>query len=192
MNSNKKNLIGAFILKISLVIIGISGSYAYFVNTIENVADRDNSVSITSGELKMNFTTSQYINASDGTLINDADLLTSSNAKYTSFSVALPNDAKVSRASYNLYLTDITISDSFKSPYVKWALYADGDVKKNEGTFENYTSGNIELLSSQDIEKNGPINYKLYIWLSNDDTVNQSSLLGGSIQAKVGFKAVTK
>jgi len=191
MNSNKKNLVAALILTVSLVIIGISGSYAYFVNNIENVVDRDNGVTITSGELKMNFTTTQYINASDATLINDADLLTSANAKYTSFTVALPSDAKISRASYNLYLTDITISDNFKSKYVKWALYQDG-IKKSDGTFENYNTGNVELLNSQDIAKNSPATYKLYIWLSNDDTVNQASLLGGSIQAKVGFKAVTK
>ena len=59
----------------------------------------------------MNFTTSQYINATAAGLINDEDVLDPSNSNYTEFSVSFADDNSVSSATYNLYLSEISIRE---------------------------------------------------------------------------------
>ena len=139
----------------------------------------------------MNFTTTQYINANSAGLINDTNVVTEGD--YTSFSVTLPSNADASSATYSLYLTELTITDNLKSKYVKWALYnADGTSMITSGDFSGATSGtNLTLQSNITINKGETNSYRLYIWLSNDPDVNQTSLLNGSLSAKVGFRAAT-
>ena len=190
-NSKKRILLGSLIIVVSIIIIGLSLSYAYYLNTVEEVNPGNQGTNITSGELTMNFTTTQLINANSAGLINDAEVLTE--ADYTSFSVTLPSDADATEATYSLYLTELTITDNLKSNYVKWALYnADGSSMITSGDFLNATSGtNLTLQEGISISKGETDGYRLYIWLSNDPDVNQTSLLNGSLSAKVGFRAVT-
>lgn len=193
--STKRNVLGAVIVVISIMIIGISFSYAYFVNEIEEVQPAENKgVSVTSGRLTMNFATvgDQYINANAATLINDADVLSSD--MHTDFSVTLPSSATVSSANYELYLKDVVISDNFKSGYVKWALYESSNMTTpvGSGDFATAASGvNLPLKSGLSINKGDTVSYKLYVWLSNVPGEKQNSLLGGSLKAKVGFTGKT-
>lgn len=190
-NSKKRITLAALIIVVSVIIIGMSLSYAYYVNTIQEVRPENQGVNITSGELTMNLTTSEYIAANSASLINDADV--TRDADYTSFSVTLPSDADADSATYSLYLTELTITDNLKSNYVKWALYnADGTSMITSGDFQNANSGtNLTLQDGISIAKGETNSYRLYIWLSNDPDVNQISLLNGSLSAKVGFRAVT-
>ena len=190
-NSKKRITLAALIIVVSVIIIGMSLSYAYYVNTIQEVRPENQGVNITSGELTMNLTTSEYIAANSASLINDADV--TRDADYTSFSVTLPSDADADSATYYLYLTELTITDNLKSKYVKWALYnADGTSMITSGDFQNANSGtNLTLQDGISIAKGETNSYRLYIWLSNDPDVNQISLLNGSLSAKVGFRAVT-
>ncbi len=208
-STSKRNLLAALILTFAFIIIGVSGSYAYFVNAVKEVNPGNQGVSVQSGELTLNFATvnSKYINATSAKLINDSDIATSND--YTSFSVTLPGDAKVGKASYDLFLTDIKMTSNFKSTYLKWALYNSSDVKVADGNFNGvtlsstadsegyYTASNIILKSGIDITK-GENNtsttnsYKLYIWLSNDSNVQQNDLLNGKLSAKVGFRGISK
>lgn len=190
-NSKKRITLAALIIVVSVIIIGMSLSYAYYVNTIQEVRPENQGVNITSGELTMNLTTSEYIAANSASLINDADV--TRDADYTSFSVTLPSDADADSATYSLYLTELTITDNLKSKYVKWALYnADGTSMITSGDFQNANSGtNLTLQDGISIAKGKTNSYRLYIWLSNDPDVNQISLLNGSLSAKVGFRAVT-
>lgn len=198
-NSTKTYVLGALILTVSLVIIAVSVSYAYFVNAIEEVNPGNQGVSVTSGELTMNFATSRTITATAAGLINDADVLTS--AEYTAFSISLPSDAKVGSAMYNVYLTDTKMTNNFKSADLKWALYA-ADAKVAEGDFSEvtltnpinnvYTASNISLLNNVTVSKGTTTSYKLYVWLSYKADVSQNDLLQGSLSTKVGFTAVSK
>lgn len=190
-NSKKRILLGSLIIVVSIIIIGLSLSYAYYLNTVEEVNPGNQGTNITSGELTMNFTTTQLINANSAGLINDAEVVTEGD--YTSFSVTLPSDADATEATYSLYLTELTITDNLNSNYVKWALYnADGSSMITSGDFLNATSGtNLTLQEGISISKGETDGYRLYIWLSNDPDVNQTSLLNGSLSAKVGFRAVT-
>ncbi len=201
MKSMRNNVMGSLIVVMALIIIGISGSYAYFVNSVKEENKENQGVNVYSGALVMNFRTvdDKYIKASAANLINDADILTK--ADYTSFSITLP-EGNVNTATYNVYLTDIKMTSNFKSQYLKWALYS-ADTKVASGDFSGVTLSssatdgkcdvsNITLLGNTDINKGTTTSYKLYIWLSYEPNVQQNSLLNGSISAKVGFRGVTK
>ena len=135
--------------------------------------------------------TERVINAISAGLVSDADILTE--ADYTQFSVTLPSTAKVDSATYTLYLTELTITDNLKSNYVKWALYdGNGTSEITNGTFLNATTGtDLTIDTGISISKGETDSYRLYIWLSNDENVNQIDLLNGSLSAKVGFRATT-
>lgn len=183
----------------SLVIIGISSSYAFYINEVEEVNKENQGVSVTSGDLTMNFATSRTITANAVGLINDADILT--DADYTAFSITLPSGSDADSALYSLYLTDTTMTSNFKSSYLKWALYS-GDTQVKTGDFSGVTLSNenngmftatdISLLDSVAINNSDTVSYRLYIWLSYDENVLQNDLLNGSLSTKVGFRAVTQ
>lgn len=199
MKSVKTYTIAALVVTMSIIIIGISGSYAYFVNRVESVNPEAEGVSFSSsGPLSINFATTKTINATAASLVNDSDVLSSQN--YTQFSITLPSNSSVASATYNLYLTDILMTSNFKSGYLKWALYKSDNTLVNSGNFasvtltasgDKYTTANIDLKSSININKGSTDTYKLYMWLSNDTANNQISLLNGTISAKVGFRAVS-
>lgn len=211
MKSNKNLIIGALVITLSVIIVGISGSYAYFVNSIQEKNSDNKGVTFSSGDLNMNFATSAYINTSAASLIDDSEV--TSKADSTAFSVSLPSNAKASSALYEISLTDITMTNNFKSTDVKWALYK-GNTNVATGDFSGvtltnsdntacatYTSGSTPttcngakmiLKQSISINKGSTDNYNLYIWLSNDNDRNQIDLLEGSLSAKVAFKGVTQ
>lgn len=187
--SSKAYIIGALVITVSLIVIGISMSYAYFANRVEEINPGNKGVTISSGNLDMTFATSATINATAAGLVNDTDITTK--AEHTNFSITLPSDAKVASATYNLYLTELNISDNLKSKYLKWNLYKSGTSVAN-GTFENIgTNTTLNLETAVTISKGTTNDYVLYIWLSNDPDVNQTSLLSGTFSGKVGFKATT-
>ncbi len=200
-NSKKRVILGSLIIVVSIVIIGLSLSYAYYVNTIRETNADNQGASLTSGNLSMDFTTSQNIKATSASLINDADILSEENNNYTAFSISFAEDNTVSEATYNIYLTDISMTENFKSSYVKWALYRANNTLVTQGDFSNVTlngtgsgthnASDITLASESITSVEGTKSYKLYIWLSNDPDNNQISLLNGSLSAKVGFRATT-
>ena len=200
-NSKKRVILGSLIIVVSIVIIGLSLSYAYYINTIRETNADNQGASLTSGNLSMDFTTSQNIKATSASLINDADILSEENNNYTAFSISFAEDNTVSEATYNIYLTDISMTENFKSSYVKWALYRADNTLVTQGDFSNVTlngtgsgthnASDITLASESITSVEGTKSYKLYIWVSNDPDNNQISLLNGSLSAKVGFRATT-
>ena len=113
-NTKKRIILGSLIIVMSIVIIGLSISYAYYLNTIEEVNPENQGTNITSGKLSMNFTTDQYIKATAAGLINDEDVLDPSNNNFTQFSVSFADDNSVDSATYNLYLTEISMTQNLK------------------------------------------------------------------------------
>ena len=200
-NTKKRIVLGSLIIVVSIIIVGLSLTYAYYVNTIRETNADNQGASLTSGNLSMDFTTSQNINATSASLINDADILSEENNNYTAFSISFADDNTVSEATYNIYLTDISMTENFKSSYVKWALYRANNTLVTQGDFSNVTlngtgsgthnASDITLASESITSVEGTKSYKLYIWLSNDPDYNQISLLNGSLSAKVGFRATT-
>lgn len=206
-NSTKAYILGAVIITVSLVIIGVSMSYAYFVNRVEEINPDNQGFSITSGELKMDFATTRTINAARAGLVNDGEIATK--AEYTQFSITLPSTAKANSADYQIYLTDNKMTSNFKSGDLKWALYRssaeapDTYTEVTTGDFASvtlsteavegvYTASNIDVLGATTISKGETVNYKLYLWLSNKENVQQNELLQGKLSTKVAFRAVAK
>ena len=200
-NTKKRIILGSLIIVMSIVIIGLSISYAYYLNTIEEVNPENQGTNITSGKLSMNFATSQYIKATAAGLIDDDDVLDPSNNNFTKFSVSFANDNSVDSATYNLYLTEISMTQNFKNEDVKWALYNSSNELIANGNFSSatlsstangdgtYNADNITLKNDITISPGTTNSYKLYIWLSNDDQTSQIDLLNGTLNAKVGFRA---
>ncbi len=213
-NVMRYNVLGALMLTVAVIIIAISGSYAFFVNKIYKVNEGNNGVTITSGNLLMSFNTSNEFKASSpntlGGLIDvvadtsdtdtdftlDATSLTvlKEKAKHTDFSIGIDSKSGIKNAKYSLSLQDISISDGFKNKYVKYALY-EGETLRAHGSFANYTTGDKVLLSEV-VASTSPTNYVLYVWLENDLGVNQADPSGidlrdGSLSFKVGFEAKT-
>lgn len=200
----KRHVLAAIIVTLSLVIIAVSGSYAYYVNTVKNVNEDNQGVNVTSGGLSINFVTSNTINASSVDLIKDTEVKASD--YHTDFSISFPSDSKVNNAAYNLTLTDIKMTNNFKSADLKWALYnsSSDTTPVATGDFSNVTLGStanedgtydahdITLISNQSLNKGDTINYKLYVWLSYKDDVRQNDLLNGNLSVKVGFNAVSQ
>ena len=52
-SSTKIYILGALIITVSLIIIGVSMSYAYFVNSVQEVNPDNKEVRISSGELEI-------------------------------------------------------------------------------------------------------------------------------------------
>ncbi len=215
MESDKKkiiryNIFGAFIITISIIIIAISSSYAYFLSKITEVNSGNKGVTVTSGNLTMAFTTSQVFSQLKSTLIDAAsgtndetiNLNTlKSKAGNTTFSIGVDATSGVKSAKYALYLTNISVSNNLKNKYLKYALYT-GTTLKASGSFADYVNGtNIPLLSEQTASTTATT-YILYVWLENDPNVIQSQDCGGvytscvdlregTLSFKVGFSATT-
>ncbi len=210
-NDNKKkvmkyNILGAIIIAVAVIIIAISGSYAFFVNKIEVLNPENKGVVIQSGSLKMSFADSNVFSSlkaglidaekSDGT-IDYAVLQKDAADNKTAFTVQIDAESTIKDANFELYMTDITVSSKLKNKYLKYALYQNG-VQKKVGDFSTYDdSGKISLISVESITSDSPLSYELYVWLENDDKVNQADPNGidlreGTLSFKVGFTGVTK
>lgn len=190
----KRNILGALILTLSLVIIGVSTSYAYFTNGVVEENAGNQGVSVTSDRLKMTFATenNKYIKASAATLMEEATVTSGTN--YTEFKIEIPSDATIASGSYSVYLTDITMTENFKSADLKWALFS-GDSKVANGDFSGVTitggkASDVPLISGN-ISKGAPVTYKLFVWLQRTDA-NQNNLLNGSLSARVGFSGSSR
>ncbi|MCM1053368.1 MAG: hypothetical protein NC483_05290 [Ruminococcus sp.] len=218
--NGKATIIGSLILVMAFIIIGISTSFAYYTNSIEQKNSENQSLTVNSGGLVMNFKTvdDKYINATAATLISDSDILNSNN--YTEFSIEFPTAGNsATTGKYNIYLTQLKMTDNYIDGDVKWALYdasnqkvADGDfasaTKKTGGssTTETITLSNnktetitlnemndIVILAPTTINRGNPtINYKLYVWLSSNQSKNQNGLLAGKLTGRVAFRGTTE
>ncbi len=148
-NLTKMYFLGAIIITVSIIVIAISGSYAYFVNEVVKENGENAKVTINSGKLKMQMvfdTDSNSIKWSNAGLINVIDnddqeqsQVTISEDKlpkndkndYTSFTISFANGNEVAKARYELFLTDVSATANFFNKYVKWVLF---DVSNGSST----------------------------------------------------------
>lgn len=182
MNDIKKHSI--LYISIAIIVISITFvvSYAYMIAKVIGNEDANNT-KVSTGTLEVSFTTSSYIKENDMPLINAADVAKS--AVHTDFSISHSKNSNVA-TKYNLYLTELTISDNFKSKYFKWELLKNGTTLYS-GNFTNAITGEDYLLTSspQTLEVSKTDNYILRIWLENDLQVNQIDLTNGTFSGNV-------
>ena len=176
----KRNLILG-IIGIIVLVAGVIGlTYAYF-----NSKSQSDTITVTSGNLKINFTDGALINASDIEPINESEILTKATKK--SFGIAKTSDSN------NMYaridITDIVVSENFQNYDLKWALYQD-DVKVTTGTFVVTSDGNnsINMATNVLIDSTTFKNYNLYIWIQETNK-DQSAMMDGSLSGKITVTA---
>lgn len=197
MNTNKNKYdilkIGVIILLIFVGTIGLT--YGYFVKTVKTDGKRTKTKIVT-GMLDVDFATSEYINNQNTKLVNDAAVLL--DGEKSSFSVSRSTKSTVDSLYYDVYMSDIQISSSLKSPYFKWRLY-DSETPSVEtqpiatGTFKNI-GNKTEIKMNQAriyLPEGETQHYSLYIWLSNDEENIQNELLNGTFSAKIRIEAIT-
>lgn len=193
------------IFVISIVVLGVSLSYSYFNVNVEG------SKNIPANQTpQFNVTTTldsvNTINAAQLALINSENY--ENEAEKVSFAVTNSSTSEV-KAKYTINLEEMTISKNLASKYFKWALVINGESDSKqifsgdfadaniavEGNSDTTTVGNLSkvLINDEnaivlDIGKTDSLVF--YIWLENDDTVDQLYLTNGTFSGKLSMSAV--
>lgn len=204
--NSKKNLGRIFVLVVSLIVLGISGSYAYFVSTIEGTPTK---TTISSGkfEVTSSLESANAIKDLNLRLIDASEIETK--AKTISFDV-VSTEISTINAKYDVYLREISLSKNLYSADFKWELVKDncesdcslasGDFSTavRKGTEASGEAANV-VTNAQDMKlttdsillpKNTTQNLIFRIWLQNDPNRNQIELTSGSFQGKLSISAV--
>lgn len=197
------------IFVLAIVIFGVSTSYAYYVANIKGQASVDESKTAV-----LNVTTTlenaPAISASKMTIINAADYLTK--AQKVDFSITNETTSNV-KAKYTLKLVEMSITKNLSSKYFKYAVIVNAG-KDNEKTFTgNFLDEENIAPENTSVTKDNPETVKgltknlidednalildigstdtlsFYIWVENDDNVDQLYLTNGNFSAKLSVDA---
>lgn len=191
-----------FLFVFTILVAGVTVSYAYYTLNIRGQASTEEN---TSGVLNVttSLTNSAAINTSNLVLIAGDDL---SKAQKVEFTITNESDSTVA-ALYTIKLVDVSLTQNLYSKYLKWAIVIDGD-KTNmiTGDFHDETGAILEgttdktpvsmdskILISDDnakmLDVGKTVTVDFYLWLENDDTVNQIYLTSGNFSGKLSLNA---
>lgn len=200
-----KSTTTAIIFVLSIIIIGVSGSYAYYVANLTGTKTVE-----TSTAAKLNVTTTlstaDTISAAKLAIIDAADYLTK--GEKVSFSVTNNSDSNV-KAKYTVKLTDMSLTKNLFSKYFKYDLIRDVGTANEQhftGTFADatvtaegttdttaVTGKTKEIITDANavtLDINTTDTLVFYIWLENDAAVSQNYLTNGSFSAKISMDAI--
>ena len=201
-NKAVKNGIFIAVFVLSIMIIGVSISYSYFAANVVGSSDTGDGP-IGNLNVTTTLTSGGAINATSLAIIDGSEYLT--NAENIEFTVTNNTDSTV-RAKYAINLTDITISKNILSKYFKWAIVINSDTGNaitgdfrdaslaTEGTSDVTTvTIDSKVLVSEDnaleLDIGQTDTLTFYLWLENDDTVDQLYLTNGNMTAKISLDA---
>lgn len=176
------------IFALSLFVLSFSVSYSFFV-TVPEVRNPDKAkVDVTTDYLDYDFATTEYIHNENMALLKKEDVATS--ADKTVFNIKR-KAGKNYDIKYNIYLTELTISDNLKSEDFKWDLLQNG-VSIYSGNFKEAKSNEIFTLTAEPLTINNDAekSYELRIWLE-ETSEDQATLLNGNFGAKVALDVYT-
>ena len=169
------------IIIILIVIASLGVSYAYFG---ANMINSDETTVVSTGKIDISIDDAR-LEGRDMAPIYDEDyemLATHKNFVIRSTSGNLNSCVKI-------YLNISSIDEELKSEYLKYKLVSPASEK--EGNFLNAKSGEkMLLLDKIFIESGKSISYDLYFWLSYQDNVDQSSVLGKSLISNLYVEAL--
>ncbi len=185
----KRNMVMYISIVAIIISLTFKVSYAFFTANISGNETITQTKAVT-GKLDLTFATSAYINNSHLFLIKDNER--STKAETSQFSVNNNNGVGTVDAKYELYLTDLTISNNLKSSDFKYELLINNEVK-GSGSFLNATSGTDFKITSSiiSIPQGQTDNCVFRIWLS-ETSADQSSLVGNSKDNRNSFSAKIK
>lgn len=186
MNQERQSKILSVILAIAIIVVCVLGvTYAYFTARIKGNEDAKET-KVTTGTLDIIFETSQYIKNTNAMLIKDSERETK--ADYTEFTVKHNKNTDVEGV-YHIYLTEIAISDNFKSADVKWELVKNG-TSLQQGDFSTIGNATTMQLTSdvQTLPYEKEDTYVFRIWLSETEE-DQLHLTEGTITGRIMVEA---
>ena len=197
-----KNTVLISVLVVSIIVIGISLSFAYFTMSIQGSSDTGNNQAAILN-VTTTLTTADAINATSLAIIDGSEYLTK--AESIEFTVTNNTDSNVN-ALYTINMTDITISKNMLSQYFKWALVINSDTGNAiTGSFQDLsladegntdtstvTIGSKVLISDENARSlsiGATDTITLYLWLENDNNVDQLYLTNGTFSGKLSLNA---
>lgn len=197
-----KNTVLISVLVVSIIVIGISLSFAYFTMSIQGSSDTGNNQAAILN-VTTTLTTADAINATSLAIIDGSEYLTK--AESIEFTVTNNTDSNVN-ALYTINMTDITISKNMLSQYFKWALVINSDTSNAiTGSFQDLsladegntdtstvTIGSKVLIADENARSlsiGATDTITLYLWLENDDNVDQLYLTNGTFSGKLSLNA---
>ena len=197
-----KNTVLISVLVVSIIVIGISLSFAYFTMSIQGSSDTGNNQAAILN-VTTTLTTADAINATSLAIIDGSEYLTK--AESIEFTVTNNTDSNVN-ALYTINMTDITISKNMLSQYFKWALVINSDTGNAiTGSFQDLsladegntdtstvTIGSKVLIADENacsLSIGATDTITLYLWLENDDNVDQLYLTNGTFSGKLSLNA---
>lgn len=176
------------VFALSLFILSFSVSYSFFT-TVPQISNPENATShVTTDYLDFDFGTTEYINNENMVLLKRENVATE--ADKTVFNVARKPGSNYD-IKYNIYLTELSISDNLKSEDFKWDLLQNG-VSIYNGSFVAAESNQMFTLTAEPLVINNDASksYELRVWFEESD-VDQTSLLNGTFSAKVAIDVYT-
>ena len=194
METKDRNKIYYRLLLIAAIIIPvvIGFSYAYFLAVVNITNDQPTVIQgtvVSNINFELQTENNGYINASEIIPLTQEQI--EDYAEVGTFKVVTGTNPYV--ISYNLSLTNISISAELKNQYFKWRLIctscASDDISKNaEGNFANVTGTDMTLKNNILIPSNSNDEYKLMIWLEESNS-DQTNTINKTFTAKVKAEA---
>lgn len=200
-HSIEKYTIIVVVFVLSIVVLGVSVSYSFFSIGVEG---EKNVPPSQAGHFEVTSTLNDTpaINAAELALIDSANYQTEAQKVDFSVTNSVDSDAK---AKYTIELVEMSLTKNLASKYFKWTLMVDG-VAVASGDFADSSiadEGTSDTTVVSDLTKvlipeeeaitldiGATDNLVFYIWLENDDMVDQIYLTNGDFSGKLSMKAV--
>ncbi len=181
--STRKYVLLSLVIITGIIAITAGITYAYFLLTVNAPIES----TINSGEIAINFETTNTINETSMLLIKEADIET--DAEKLNFSISHGTDSTL-EFGYFIYLTEIEISDNFKSADFKYEITIDGTSTKCSGNFGSIgTSVELQLCNKMiKLPLTATHDLTLKLWLQETAEI-QNDLLEGSFKGKIKIVA---
>ncbi len=165
-----------------ILVLGIGITYSYFSSNV--IGNNDNVTKVTTGKIELEIDDSS-ITAKDIAPIYDEDY--EMLGIHKNFIVA--STSSNLNACTKIYLNIHNITDNLKSEYFKYKLIYDDKVI--DGNFKNANNNeNLLLKDNVFINSNNSKSFDLYIWVSYEDGIDQTNMLGGSVESSLYIEGV--
>ncbi len=202
MKQKKNGFAKVIILVVSLIVIGISGTYAYF--TLSMSEPQTTSAKAGVFKVESSLETTNAINNNKIRLIDNIEKETK--AEKVTFTVTSKAESTVD-GEYYIYLKDILLSKNLYTKYLHWELVQNNVVKASgdfadiaskrtdtpvAGEADNVVTNISEIKLNETpfhLDKNSQDTLIFRMWLENDPNVNQIAITNGSFAGRLYLEA---
>lgn len=192
MKYKNNQIIISIMLVLSIIVVGISTSYAYFKASIIGNSTQTHIKSDTF-DIKSTLDKTSSLSFSNMKLIDESEIGTL--AQVLTFDIkSLANNSN--KGYFDIYIKDMTISNNLISEYFKYQILLDNKLITT-GNFKAITAGvgTQTSVSKYVLKNNIAFNdgnnhtVKVRFYLLNDNNVNQINLMNSTVNFKVGINA---